>query len=140
MLQERKLLQSVYERMVERIRRDMSKQGLKGAAAAVRGRRREQKTLKALHELQRRGVILHFSQTESLGWEDVMEGTDFLMLVRRRDYSVLTIPLSVTGRYWVAEHRRQHPSVPVIGVGNDTVPRLMRKVKLALRSRLRQVS
>lgn len=139
MLQETEPLQAAYRRLVERIRRDVSKQGPKGAAAAVRGRRRERKTLKALHELQRRGVILHFFQTESLGWEDVMEGTDFLMLVRGRN-SVLTVPLSVTGRYWVAEHRRQHPTVPVIGVGNDTVPRVMRKVKLVLRSWLQQVS
>ncbi len=67
-----------------------------------------------LNQLKNRGLIKFYLQTEAFSWADLVEGIDFYIVVIKERY--ITIPISVTGPFWIRSHLTRHPDIPVVAV------------------------
>ncbi|MFA6365481.1 MAG: hypothetical protein WCW78_03715 [Candidatus Paceibacterota bacterium] len=84
------------------------------ARSRVVGDERQKKVHDILSYLKEKKRIRDFMETGKLSYDDVIKGVDFHVVCVGTQYIVT--PLSVTGPYWVEEHRQQHPNVPIVSV------------------------
>lgn len=101
--------------IVERIRREEIT--ARRAYAYFIGRKRQALFEEALAVLQSKGRIRAYLPTGDLTFPDLMQDIDFYVIVVDGRYRVY--PISVTGPYWVEEHRKRHPKRIIIGIEAD---------------------
>jgi hypothetical protein len=61
-----------------------------------------------------KGIIALYLKTKAFSWADLIDGVDFYIVVIKDQY--VTIPISVTGPFWIRDHLKRHPDVPVVSV------------------------
>jgi len=79
------------------------------------GKRREFMVNKILKELKTSGIISGFVPSGRFSYSDIKEGIDFYVVrIDKRKYQ--SIPLSITGKAWVENHKKRHPDIPTVEI------------------------
>lgn len=82
-----------------------------------RGELREQIVFSVLQEMKNKKEILDFVRTPKYGQADLIDGIDFYIVAMKRERVV--VPIQVTGQYFVEEHKRKHPLIPIVVVPDE---------------------
>ncbi len=95
------------------------------------GEIREKKTVEALENLKKQGKIRDYIRSEKLGYLDLIQGVDFIIVYVDDTYRICEF--SVTGPNWIREHEERHPEIPVIVVGLYETPESIERKIVSLK-------